>query len=54
MPGQTKMAVKKPADVQKKKDDVWEDQDLRAGSGVAPHARSASGGEGGTEMCFPV
>jgi hypothetical protein len=34
VPGQTKMAVKKPADLQKKKDDVWEDQDLRAGSGV--------------------
>jgi hypothetical protein len=34
VPGQTKLAVKKKEDLKKKKDDVWVDEDLKAGSGV--------------------
>jgi hypothetical protein len=34
VPGQTKLAVKKAQDLQKKKDDVWVEDDLKAGSGV--------------------
>jgi hypothetical protein len=37
--GQTKLAVKKPEDLKKKKDDVWVDDDLKAGSGITVKAK---------------